>query len=98
MALVAFVAEYHPKYRGDTASLLVELKMRTGHYDHYIRRATGEVVYIPKSIAFDEMDEGDFTLWSAKAREILFAEFLPEFSERDRDRLHNEIEGWYAWA
>lgn len=97
MALATFVADYHPKYRGDLASFLVELKLRTGHHDHYVRRDSGEVVYIPKSIAFEEMDEGDFIAWSTKAREVIFAQFLPEFTERDRARLAREIEGWLAW-
>lgn len=97
MALVSFVAGHHPLYR-DVESLLVELKMRTGHYDHYVRRSTGEIVYIPKSIAFDEMDEGDFIIWSAKAKEAIFTHFLPEFTERDRARLWREIEDWHAWT
>jgi hypothetical protein len=97
MALVSFVASHHPSYRSVDA-LLVELKMRTGHYDHYVRKHTGEVVYVPKSISFDEMDEGDFIVWSARAREVLFAEMFPEFTERDRERLHAEIEGWLAWT
>lgn len=97
MALVAFVAEHHPHYRS-VPDVLVELKMRTGHYDHYVRRLTGEVVYIPKSIAFDEMDEGDFAIWSAQAREIIFSAMLPEFTARDRERLALEIDGWCAWT
>lgn len=97
MALVSFVAAHSPTYR-DRAVLLVELKMRTGHFDLYVRRATGEVVYIPKSIAYDEMDEGDFIVWSAKARELLLSEFLAEFTDADKRRLHAEIDGWLAWT
>lgn len=96
-ALVSFVAEHHPKYRGDFRAVLTELKMATGHYDHYVRRSSGEVVYIPRSIAFEEMDEGDFVEWSARAREVIFERMLPEFTARDRARLHEEIEGWLAW-
>lgn len=97
MALVSFVAAHHPTYR-DRESLLIELKMRTGHYDHYVRRASGEVVYIPKSIAFDEMDEGDFIEWSARAREILYEHFLAEFTDADKKRLSTEIDGWLSWT
>lgn len=96
MALVQFVAEHHPKFRS-VESLLIELKMRTGHYDHFVRR-DGDVVYIPRSIDFEAMDEGDFAVWSAKAREILFAQFLPEFTARDRMRLAQEIDGWVRWT
>lgn len=97
MALVAFVAAHHPTYRS-VEDVKTELKLRTGHYDHYVRRATGEIVYIPKSIAFDEMDEGDFAVWSAEAREVIFAQMLPEFTARDRERLAQEIESWHAWT
>jgi hypothetical protein len=97
MALVAFVAEHHPTYR-DVGDVMVELKLRTGHYDHYVRRATGEVVFLPKSIAFDEMDEADFIVWSGKAKQVIFDKMLPEFTERDRARLGEEIDAWCAWA
>lgn len=97
-ALLRFVAEHHPRMRS-TESLLIELKMLTGHYDHYIRQDTGEVVYMPKSISFDEMDEGDFIVWSAQARELIFSRFIPELTstKRDRARFEHEIEQWLAW-
>lgn len=97
MALLTFVAEHHPTYR-TVDPLLIELKMRTGHYDHYIRRATGEVVYIPKSIDFESMDELDFVVWSKHARQVIYDEFLHDFTERDKRRLSAEIDHWLAWT
>lgn len=99
MALVAFVAEHHPTFRRYRTSkpLLHFLKMETGHYDEYVRE-DGEIIRIPKSIAFDEMDEADFIVWSEQARRILLDDLLPGFTQRDKQRLEREIEGWHVWT
>lgn len=96
-ALVAFVADHHPKYRSQ-ADVMVELKLRTGHYREFIRRETGEMIYVPLSTAFDEMDEGEFVLWSGKAKEVIFDHMLPGFTARDKRRLEGEIEAWQRWT
>jgi hypothetical protein len=103
MALVTFVADHHPSFDGVHPEVAIErlldkLKMATGLYTHYILPETGEVVFRPGSISFDEMDEGDFVVWSAKAREEIFTKYLPEFSERDKARLAAEIDGWLRWT
>jgi len=40
--------------------LLVEVKLKVGHYQEYIT-TSGQVVYIPKSISFGAMDEYEFS-------------------------------------
>lgn len=96
-ALVTFVADYHSKYRS-TEDVMLELKLRTGHYKEYIRASTGEVVFIPLPTNFDEMDEGDFIAWSAKAKKVILEQLLPDFSERQKKRLDREIEEWSEWC
>ena len=98
MALVTFVAEHHPLFRRfhNKEPLLHYLKDATGHYTSYVK-PDGELVKIMGSISFDEMDEGDFIIWSAQAKQIMLDELLPGFTDRDKQRLEQEIEGWMAW-
>ena len=100
MALIQFVAEHHPDWRRHHSiePLLYALKMATGHFTAYTRSSTGEIIQIPKSIAFDAVDEGDFVVWANKVRQIIFDELLPGFTERDKQRLAREIDGWMAWT
>lgn len=95
-ALVAFVADHHPYFRNQT-DLMVELKLRTGHYREHIKRDTGELIFVPLSTSYDEMDEGEFIEWSGRAKRVIFEQLLPEFTERDKRRLEAEIDGWVAW-
>lgn len=95
--LVNFVADYHAKYRSPE-DVMLELKLRTGHYKEFIRRSTGEVVFIPLPTNFDEMDEGDFVNWSGKAKKVILEQLLPDFSEQQKKRLEREIESWSEWC
>jgi hypothetical protein len=79
MAVVALVAENHPSY-DSTETLLRELKYRTHHFDEYVTRG-GAVIYEMRSISYSEMDEGDFTIWSNKALDVLFGEIWPEVDQ-----------------
>lgn len=102
MMLVSFVVDHHPAFDGmhpsaATTLLLDKLKMATGHYRHHILD-TGEIIYQPLSISFDAMDEGEFAVWSAKAREVIHAKYLAEFTPWDKVRLAREIDSWLAWV
>lgn len=99
MALISFVAAHHPDWRRHHTiePLIYALKMATGHFTAYTQASTGEIIQIPKSIAFDAVDEGDFIVWSAKVRQIIFDDLLPGFTELDKRRLADEINHWMAW-
>lgn len=99
MALVGFVASHHPTFRKFSSAepLLYFLKMETGHYVVF-EKADGEVIRIPRGINYDDMDEGEFVAWSARARRILLDDLLPGFTERDKQRLAFEIDSWFAWT
>lgn len=94
MSCVSFIAETHPTFRKfhSQAPLLYFLKEQTGHFDFYTM-ANGDVIKVPRSISFDEMDEGEFIAWSGEAKKVM-AELLmhvPKAYER-------EAADWIAWC
>lgn len=95
-ALVSFVADHHPIWR-TPAAVMLELKLRTGHYAEHIRE-TGEVIFVPLPTNFDEMDEGDFVVWSAKAKRVILEHMLPGFRDADLSRLERELDEWAEWC
>lgn len=55
---------------GDWSSpygVLIELKVRLGHVQKVVIRETGEIVSVPKSISFAQMDQGAFESFYEKA-------------------------------
>jgi hypothetical protein len=55
---------------GDWSSpyaVLIELKVRLGHVQKVVIRETGEVVSVPKSISFAQMDQFEFDSFYEKA-------------------------------
>lgn len=93
MALVAFVADNHPDYNAVDDVLRI-LKYRTHHFDETVTRG-GRIVYEMKSIAWDAMDEGDFVIWSAKARAVIFDELWPQMP---RELIEREMAEWERWS
>lgn len=67
--------------------LLVELKLKVGHYQEHVT-AKGEMVYVPKSISFDRMDELEFREFFRKAV-VALAEMFPGIG--DIDTIADEI-------
>lgn len=57
-ALINLIFHSQEKYR-TIEDLLVELKLQTGWYREHIR-ANGELIYVPKSISFADMDQLEF--------------------------------------
>jgi hypothetical protein len=57
-ALIKLIFDSQEKYR-TIEDLLVELKLQTGWYREHIR-ANGEIIYVPKSISFADMDQLEF--------------------------------------
>ena len=65
--------------------LLVAVKIGIGHCDYMSFR--GELVPLPKSISFAEMDEDSFRLFWNKAVDLVIAEIMPV----DRADLEREV-------
>lgn len=55
---------------------LVEIKLRTGHYREHIT-LRGKVIYVPKSISFERMDEVEFGEWRSRAVDVVLKYFMP---------------------
>ncbi len=85
-ALLQTVVVNQEKYR-NVDDLLVELKLRIGHYQEHIT-AAGQLVYVPKSISFDRMDDLEFREFFRKAV-VALAEMFPGFG--DIDTIADEI-------
>lgn len=99
MALVSFVREHHPDYRGFASNepLLETLKRVTGHVNRWVIPSTGEVGESTRSVSFEVMDEAEFVQWSAKAKPYL-VELMDQFTERTKRRHEQEIDGWTHWC
>lgn len=76
-AILNAVLDNQNKYDNDT-DLLTEIKIRVGHYREYITQQ-GELVYVPKSISFDECDQSEFDEFYTKAVNVM-EEMVPGVS------------------
>lgn len=54
-----------------SAHLHDDVKMLTGHYRTVINQNNGQVYYVPDSIAFDKMDQKEFSVFFDHALRIL---------------------------
>lgn len=57
-ALIKLIFDSQERYT-TMEDLLVELKLQCGWYLEHVR-STGELIYVPKSIAFENMDQLEF--------------------------------------
>lgn len=91
-ALVKVVYENQDRY--DTMKdVLTEIKLRTGHYHEHVT-LNGVIIYVPKSIAFANMDEFQFQQFYDKAIGIILKHFFPRVSEADLRGWVDEIIGF----
>jgi hypothetical protein len=61
--------------------LLSILKIKMGRVETFIDSASGKVYYIPESIAFDAMEEGDFSQFHKEMNRVISRDYLPGMSE-----------------
>lgn len=73
-ALLKLILSNTDKYENMT-DLLTEMKLKAGHYQEHIT-TKGNVIYVPKSIAFDEMDEAEFSQLYSKFIDIAMKDFV----------------------
>lgn len=85
-ALVKLISENSPRYDSLEAAIL-ELKIRAGHYREHIT-LDGEVVFLPKSIAYEEMEQADFEIFFERCVEIACSELIPYIP---RDKLEHYL-------
>ena len=79
MALLQQVFDNQDKYE-NFEDLLVEFKLRTGWYKEHLT-TKGNVIYVPKSIAFANMDEDTFAKFYSRAIDVAIKHFGCEWAE-----------------
>jgi hypothetical protein len=83
-ALVEFVADRHPVY-DNREKALVAVKVAAGHVDFLPNPETGELVAVPKSIAFDAMDQFAFDDFYERAVQGVLDHIIPQADREEVD-------------
>lgn len=90
MALVSFVAEHHPVYDNKDKAL-VAVKVAAGHVDFLPNPQTGELVAVPRSIAFHAMEQGEFEEFYEAAVRGVIEHVVPNTTREDMDRWIDHV-------
>ncbi len=72
-ALINLIFDSQEKYT-TIEQLLTELKLRVGWYEEHVRMS-GELVLIPKSISFADMDQTQFETFYTRVTDIAIQEY-----------------------
>lgn len=93
-ALVALITENSEVYDTKTKAI-VAIKLVTGHFDLMADPMTGEILRIPKSISFEEMDQEAFEVFYPLAIDAVLQHILPQLDKHKAEYLLDMIvEGW----
>lgn len=93
MALCQFIAENSEVY--DTVDkALTGLKLVTGHVDFTPDPRTGELVAVPRSIAFAAMDQIEFAEWYDKAIAAAVKYMIPQMTKMDAAQALDLMACW----
>ena len=94
MALLQLITENSETYN-TVAKALVAVKLCTGHFDLLADPTTGEIIRIPKSIAFESLPQEEFDLFYSAAIDAVLQVILPQLDPDKAERLLDMIvEGW----
>lgn len=94
MALLQLITENSETYN-TVAKALVAVKLCTGHFDLLADPTTGEIIRIPKSIAFEQLPQEEFDLFYSAAIDSVLQVILPQLDPDKAERLLDMIvEGW----
>jgi len=88
-ALLNLVLKNQDRY-SNINDLLVEFKLKSGHYEEHIT-TKGKIIYLPKSIAFSEMDELEFNELYSKFIDIALQHFISMSKEELEQQIINFI-------
>lgn len=92
MAMLRFVFDNQDKV-SQWEHFLIEVKLLTGHVDSYVT-SDGQLMYIQKSINFENMDEDAFSEWRQNALQAVLDHFLPHIRDEERDRVVDTVLGF----
>lgn len=92
MALLQFVFKNQERYT-NFKHFLVEVKIVSGWFDMHIM-SNGDPIYVPRSIAFQNMNEVEFSDWMRDVFPAIFEKFIPLCDERERERIVETVIGF----
>jgi hypothetical protein len=81
-AMLNLVAD-NSRYYHTTDQVLTALKIALGHVETFIHPTTGKTYLIPKSIAFEKMDQDEFREFFERCVDVIVQRFLPGVTDRD---------------
>ena len=84
-ALLNMVYENQEKY-SNFNDFRTEIILRCGFYKSHVN-VNGEIMYFPKSIAFSNMDEIEFTHLYDKAIDVVLKYFMPKASKEEIEKM-----------
>lgn len=94
MALLQLIAENSDTYT-TVEKALIAVKLVVGHFDLLADPKTGEILQIPRSIAFESMPQEEFEVFYSVAIDGVLQHILPTMERETADRLLDMIvEGW----
>lgn len=93
-ALLQLIAENSETY--DTVEkALVAVKLVSGYCDPFIDPKTGELIQLPRSVAYDAMEQDEFEQFYSAAIDGVLQHILPDITSAQADRLLDMIiAGW----
>lgn len=93
-ALLTLVAENSETY-DTTEKALVAVKLVSGHAEPFMDPVTGQLTQLPKSIAYDAMDQDEFDEFYSAAIDGVLRHILPHIEKVQAERLIDMIvSGW----
>jgi len=91
-ALLQYTLDSQEQYQ-NLEDLRIEIELKCGNYNEHIT-TKGKIVYIPKSIAFDKMDELTFEELYNKAIDVVLKDFIVGDTEENINEQVNRIMGF----
>lgn len=89
MALVSLVFENCDRFT-NKEQVLTELKLQTGHYEEHVTLG-GKLIYKPKSIAFESMDDVEFANFYDKSLDVIIKHFIVGTTKADIEKMLNQV-------
>jgi hypothetical protein len=94
MALLQLVTENSETYN-TIEKALVAIKVVSGYTEPFIDPISGKLTQLPKSIAYESMDQVEFEKFYSAAIDGVLSFILPQLDSAQADKLINIIvEGW----
>lgn len=93
-ALLQLVAENSETYN-TVEKALVAIKLIVGHFEPAVHPQTGELIQVPKSIAYESMDQDAFEAFYSAAIDGVLQHILTTMDRETAEHLMEMIvEGW----